>query len=769
MDRIGRYEIITELGRGAMGIVYKARDPKIGREVAIKTIRLIDQAAPSETVSLRDRLFREAQSAGRLSHPGIVTIYDIAEESGLAYITMEFVEGRTLEHLMHSGAARDAEFSADFLQQTAAALDYAHGKDIVHRDIKPANMMITPEGGVKITDFGIARIASSQLTQTGTVMGTPSYMSPEQVRGDGVDGRSDQFSLGVIAYELLTGQKPFVGESLTSVIFKIVSSEPVPPRQLRPGISPVLEAAILKGLAKDAASRYSTCRLFAQAIEDACGCLTGSSPPAPPQEQARSATAVEADLTAPALARSAPPKVDSEQTMPLAAAKAAKLPPLASQRSLRGLIPGMDTTATRRRRSRRGWLWLAVLVMLAAGGAAGWFYLLPQLSMDDALVAEKLVPPGPPADILARQVETLRQGATVAPMRVSFNSNQPGARVVVDGRDDSSCTTPCSVELMPGQYQAVASLQDYLAEGVGFEVGAEPVELTFELKPVPPTAVRFTSLQRGVRVVVDGDTRLACNAPCSLNLKRGMHKAVASAANFNSAEETFEVGADSMQVSFDLRALPPVPVQFSSEPAGARLVVDGRPQWACTTPCSLDLPRGRHEYLASETGFRTVRGNFEVGNEPSSVSARLERIVGTLMLSSEPSGASVYVDGRKQDAPTSTRLDLPPGYHLIRVESGSRASERSVAVQEGELRTMHFVLGAGGALRATLSVKTTPPGASIVLNDINPGGQSPRDLNLAPGTYRVTLSLPGYRPVIREVELAPNATQTLDVALSSQN
>ena len=194
MDRIGRYEIVSELGRGAMGIVYRAHDPRIGRDVAIKTIKLADQAGPDETQGLRDRLFREAQSAGRLSHPGIVTIYDIAEENGIAYISMEFVEGRTLEGMMNSGEVGDLRTVTQLIEQMAGALDYAHAREIVHRDIKPANILVTHQGEMKITDFGIARIASSKMTQTGTVMGTPSYMSPEQVRGESIDGRSDQFS-----------------------------------------------------------------------------------------------------------------------------------------------------------------------------------------------------------------------------------------------------------------------------------------------------------------------------------------------------------------------------------------------------------------------------------------------------------------------------------------------------------------------------------------------------------------------------------------------
>jgi len=243
MERIGRYEILSELGRGAMGVVYLARDPKIGRDVAIKTIKLADKAAEDEVEALRNRLVREAQSAGRLSHPGIVTMYDVDEEEGVSYIAMEYVRGETLEHKLRDfGRIEDLSFVAHVLRETAEALDYAHSKGIIHRDVKPGNIMLADDGAVKIMDFGIARVGSTKLTQTGTVMGTPSYMSPEQVKGDDLDGRSDLFSLGVIAYEMLTGKKPFHGDNLTSVIYKIVSSSPEPTTVASPWVAPGVDS-----------------------------------------------------------------------------------------------------------------------------------------------------------------------------------------------------------------------------------------------------------------------------------------------------------------------------------------------------------------------------------------------------------------------------------------------------------------------------------------------------------------------------------------------
>jgi serine/threonine-protein kinase len=205
MEQIGRYRIVGELGRGAMGIVYRAQDPTIGRTVAIKTIRLGEVTDPKERERLRERLFREAQSAGALSHPNIVTIYDVAEEGDLAYIAMEYVDGQTLDRVLASGQLPSGQQLLEILRQTATALDYAHHHGIVHRDIKPANVMIDERGAAKIADFGVAKILSQQLTQAAGFIGTPNYMSPEQVEGAPLDVRADQFALAVIAYDLLTG------------------------------------------------------------------------------------------------------------------------------------------------------------------------------------------------------------------------------------------------------------------------------------------------------------------------------------------------------------------------------------------------------------------------------------------------------------------------------------------------------------------------------------------------------------------------------------
>src|SRR6266550_8451764 len=251
MEQIGRYRILGELGRGAMGGVFRALDPSIGREVAIKTIRLSEFTNADQRAKQRERLFREARSAGILSHPGIVTIYDMAEQDGMAYIAMEFVPGSTLEQILSLKEPLEPERLFSILRQTAAALDYAHRKGIVHRDIKPANIIVNEAGVAKIADFGIAKISTAeQLTQAGLIVGTPNYMAPEQVQGKPDDGFADQYSLAVMAYEMLTGDKPFVAEHLTTLIYQIVCEPPPPAQRLNPTLGPRIEAVLQKGLSK---------------------------------------------------------------------------------------------------------------------------------------------------------------------------------------------------------------------------------------------------------------------------------------------------------------------------------------------------------------------------------------------------------------------------------------------------------------------------------------------------------------------------------------
>ena len=373
-EKIGRYEVIAELGRGAMGVVYKATDPNIGRLVALKTMRIDVHGIEHEEMSRRFR--HEARAAGTLNHPNIVTIYDAHEVDGLFYIAMEYIEGETLQAMMLERKALPTENVIGYTKQICAGLDYAHDKGIIHRDIKPANIMITPHETVKIMDFGIAKTGAG-LTSAGRVLGTPSYMSPEQVRGRPIDGRSDLFGLGVMLYEMVTGEKPFTGESITTIIYKIVNEQPI--------------AVILKSLAKAPERRYQTGAELAKDLdnyksfqENAAKTLGGASsltapiPTAPiPIGTALPSVGTEAIYSAETV--SVTPRTGTKNTEIEAKTKAPAPP--AQRRAER------ERRSTRRRRLPI----LVVLLLIAAGG------LSYRAKHQKQRAAEIPPPPSPPA------------------------------------------------------------------------------------------------------------------------------------------------------------------------------------------------------------------------------------------------------------------------------------------------------------------------------------------------------------------------------------
>ncbi|MDA8092501.1 MAG: protein kinase [Betaproteobacteria bacterium] len=260
-ETLGRYEILCELGQGAMGVVYKAIDPLIERAVAIKTIHL--DLSRDELELFETRFFREAKSAGRLNHPNVVTIYDVGKTDRIAYITMELLEGRSLRQLLDRENTLPAETAASLAAQVAEGLSYAHASGIVHRDIKPANIVVVREDLVKITDFGIALVPAGTRTLAGKVLGSPRYMSPEQVIGQSIDGRSDIFSLGVVLYEMLTGRSPFTGDNISTIMYRILNETPPAPSMVSPGVPAAFDAIIQKTLAKDPSARYQDAKELA--------------------------------------------------------------------------------------------------------------------------------------------------------------------------------------------------------------------------------------------------------------------------------------------------------------------------------------------------------------------------------------------------------------------------------------------------------------------------------------------------------------------------
>jgi len=257
---LGRYEILEQIGRGAMGIVYKGRDPVLNRLTAIKTIRFSDEFDDDKVDIIKGHFYREAEVVAKLSHPNIVTIYDVGEDLDLTFLAMEYLQGESLEKYVHKDQLLTVKQCLDIIGQACDALEYAHQHDIIHRDIKPANIMLLGDGSIKVTDFGIARATTSTKTRTGIIKGTPYYMSPEQTKGNELSGRSDVFSLGIVFYQLLTGRFPFDGENMAAIMYQITSVNPTPPTEYNSNISKPILTVLNRALEKDIAKRYARAR-----------------------------------------------------------------------------------------------------------------------------------------------------------------------------------------------------------------------------------------------------------------------------------------------------------------------------------------------------------------------------------------------------------------------------------------------------------------------------------------------------------------------------
>jgi len=274
IETLGRYQIESEIGQGAMGTVYKARDPLLGRVVAIKTISL--HLPKDEVAEYEARFYQEAKAAGQLSHANIVTIYDIGKSDDLAYMAMEYLEGKELRQMLAADTPIPIDKALDIGAQVAEGLHYAHERQIVHRDVKPANVMVLENGLIKITDFGIARMRNNEVkTMTGMILGSPKYMSPEQVSGKRTDHRSDIFSIGVVVYEMLTGASPFVADNIHGIMYQTLNFNPPAPQTLNPDLPQVVNYIIAKVLAKNLDDRYQSAKDLASDLRQAQAEFTG--------------------------------------------------------------------------------------------------------------------------------------------------------------------------------------------------------------------------------------------------------------------------------------------------------------------------------------------------------------------------------------------------------------------------------------------------------------------------------------------------------------
>jgi eukaryotic-like serine/threonine-protein kinase len=486
-EKFGRYEIVREIGHGAMGVVYEAVDPTIGRKIALKAIRFDGIGTTADEAARRFK--NEARAAGGLNHPNIVTVYDAGEDSGILYLAMEFIEGSTLEALLRTQRTLATAQTIDIVRQICAGLDFAHAKEIVHRDIKPGNIMLAAHGLVKITDFGIAR-AGEAMTITGQVVGTPNYMSPEQVLGKTLDGRSDLFSVGVMLYEMITGERPFEGQSITTIMYKIVHETPIPPRKLNSTIHPGLSAVTEKSLAKAAEDRFPNGAELARALQNY-----------------ESATVIPTSTLGQPTG-DFPGLVDANRTHDTRSTRATGLPaatPAASQ-------PALSAAQTRVQQARHFWqqlspktrkrLWVAFVL------AAIFIYSKSERDSKSARdeggknqnsASGSAIPaaPAPPATPSTEEEPGPQQGAPALVKRenasrdqgaavMKINSNPPSAEVDLDGKSTGK-RTPTELQIGRGRHRVSLRMPGFQTSSITVKVaGGEEWEYSPDLAVAMP-------------------------------------------------------------------------------------------------------------------------------------------------------------------------------------------------------------------------------------------------------------------------------------------
>jgi len=762
ITKAGRYEISGELGRGAMGVVYKAIDPVIGRPVAVKTIRLSEEGTGLKRTELLARFQTEARAAGLLTHPNIVVVFDAGEEGGLYYITMELVEGSSLQALLDERQSFPLPRTLRIMEQTCGALHFAHERNVVHRDIKPANLMLTADDTVKITDFGTAKILQfGTMQQTSHVMGTPSYMSPEQVKGRAVDGRSDIFSLGVVLYEMVCGEKPFPGQNITTVIYKIVNENPVPPRQIDPSIHPGISAVVMKALAKEPEQRYQTCRQMLEDLQNyrALGpggahpnstvVMTGGSP---------AATLVSPNSGPHGLPPNDPSVLETVRSLNTRAASPTQTP------VVRRTGPLTLPAPPPKKKSVVGTIFAALLLLCVI-----------------AYGANKIKPVFEAArELHAAQVKDTEP----QPMAASSQPSQPAS-------DNPASTTPGSENSAP--------LKD--PPGNAAAPGAEPK--TAEPKSLQPvsekTAPKKTENTLSSKAAeykgrieealsekgLEGRAKIQGTGN-TLTLSGKLHPAehgdllkflrsappsvhVIDHIEYDDAPVAGAGGSD--ESSHPVPAAGRGAIHVVTDVIGASALLHGpagRVVSKCETPCSFNnLNPARYSLEVQKDGYQSVQTALQIkSGEVNDQKIKLESLAKGIFITTQPPGADVFINGAKQSGQTPVTLPLAPGqYNLVLRLVGYEPYAGNIQVKDIQTPLNVALTEKSPSRVAWAQVSSNPKGAEIVLDGTSTGQVTPARIQIPTGIHTITLQLNGYLVVRRTVQASEGGTVPLNETL----
>jgi serine/threonine protein kinase len=752
MTKAGRYEILGELGRGAMGVVYHAVDPVIGRNVAVKTIRLTAEGTGLSHPELLARFQTEARAAGLLTHPNIVVVYDAGEEDGLYYITMELVVGQSMQAVFDNGEAFPVPRILRILEQACGALQFAHERNIVHRDVKPANLMLTADDTVKVTDFGTAKILQfGTVQQTTHVMGTPSYMSPEQVKGRPVDGRTDIFSLGVVLYEMLTGEKPFPGQSITTVIYKIVNEEPVQPRQLNPSIHPGLNDIVMRALAKDPETRYQSCREMLEDLRN-YRALGGN-------ERNPEATLVSSrgpGLGQPFSTPTSPLRTQyAEDPLTAAASRSLQQRAVAPHQTptirRTGALPPLEEVTQKKGNT---FTTMFATIFLIAVIVYGVIRLRPEFQAARARNSTAPVQPATPL-ISAPNPDPVENAkpadgppAPANPANATSNIGEEAASSPKPIVEQPVAPAPAPKKLEPSVTPAAADYKHQIEQALADK------DLTGRVKVT--ATVNTLMLQGKLRPAEHASLlKFMRNAPSTIHVVDDIQY-----------DDTPVAGAEQGD-----NGAHPVPVKGKS---AIHIVTDvigatatlfgpaGHPLFDCQTPCSFNnLVPTHYSLQISKDGYSPLQTALELQpNQALDQKLHLEAISKGLLITSRPLGADIFINGAKQSGQTPATLPLAQGqYDLVLRLAGYEAYAGHVQVKDNVQTKIDAQLKEKSPAHvAWAQVHSTPEGAEIFIDGTPAGEISPARVQIPTGPHIIALKLKGYQIAKRGVEASEGGT-----------
>jgi serine/threonine-protein kinase len=750
VTKAGRYEIVGELGRGAMGVVYKAVDPVIGRTVAVKTIRLSEEGTGLSRPELLTRFQTEARAAGLLTHPNIVVVFDAGEEDGLYYITMELVEGKSLQALLDDGHGFPLPRTLRIMDQTCSALQFAHERNVIHRDIKPANLMLTADDTVKVTDFGTAKILQfGTVQQTAHVMGTPSYMSPEQVKGRAVDGRSDIFSLGVMLYEMVTSEKPFPGQNITTVIYKIVNEDPVPPRQINPSIHAGISAVVMRALEKEPDQRYQSCREMLEDLRNYRSIAPGAGNPQSTMIMgggSPAATVISGNTGGRGF-------TGEDQTV-MATARS-----LNARASAPGQTPVVRRTGTiapapepPKKKSVLGTIFVAMLLLgvIAYGANKIRPVFEAARELHDAQKKGGSLPgTAPPAS----ETNPDNSAAGTSEAETSPQSNDPAAGAGAESRPVAEKVAPRKTEnsITPKVAEYKGRIEEAISEkGLSGRVKVQAAGNTLTL------AGKLRPAEHGALL------KLLRNAPSNVRVIDHLeYDDTPVAANSGSDEGTHPVpgaGRGAIHIVTDVIGA----TALLRGPAGHVLS-------KCETPCSFNnLSPSQYSLEVQKEGYQPVQTALQVkSGDAQDQKIKLESLAKGIYISSQPPGADVFINGAKQAGQTPVTLPLAAGqYNLVLRLQGYQPYAGPIQVKDNIQTQLNATLNEKSAGRiAWAQVNSTPKGAEIFVDGTSSGQFTPTRLQVPAGMHTITLRLNGFQEAKRRFQVSEGSTVPIDESL----